>query len=57
MSERLGQESPDDVRRLLRDPEVPAEVRRKMSETGSRRVRWYWELEASEIGAGRSRSA
>lgn len=57
MAERLGQESPDEVRRLLRDPEVPAEVRRKMSETGSRRVRWYWELEAGENGPGKTRSA
>jgi putative RecB family exonuclease len=57
MSSRLGQESPDDVRRLLRDPEVPAEVRRKMSETGSRRVRWYWELEESNGASGRPRSA
>jgi len=45
VSERLGQESPEDVKRLLRDPAVPAELRRKLGEAGSRRVRWYWELE------------
>ncbi|MGP8077402.1 MAG: RecB family exonuclease [Thermoplasmata archaeon] len=54
---RLGQESPEDVKRLLRDPEIPAEVRRKLSETGSRRVRWYWELEESNGGSGKSRPA
>ena len=37
--------TPDAVRDLLRDPSIPAEVRRKVAETGSRRVRWYWELE------------
>ncbi|HTP53556.1 MAG TPA: PD-(D/E)XK nuclease family protein [Thermoplasmata archaeon] len=57
MATRLGQESPDEVKRLLRDPEVPAELRRKVSETGSRRVRWYWELEAGDGGAGTPRSA
>ncbi len=45
VSGRLGQETSDDVRRLLRDTDVPAELRRKVAETGSRRVRWYWELD------------
>jgi putative RecB family exonuclease len=45
VADRLGQETADDVRKLLRDTEIPAEVRRKVAETGSRRVRWYWELE------------
>ena len=53
---RLGPESPDDVRRVLRDPEVPAEVRRKLSETGSRRIRWYWELEDAPENGRRSRA-
>ncbi len=38
-------ETAEEVRRLLRDPSIPAEVRRRVGETGSRRVRWYWELE------------
>ncbi len=38
-------ESVEDVRRLLRDSSVPSEVRRKVAETGSRQVRWFWELE------------
>jgi putative RecB family exonuclease len=57
MAARLGRESPEDVKRLLRDPEVPAELRRKLSETGSRRVRWYWELEESDGASSRGRSA
>ncbi|HYA10616.1 MAG TPA: PD-(D/E)XK nuclease family protein [Thermoplasmata archaeon] len=46
-----GRRSPDSsegVRRLLRDPTVPGEVRRKIAETGSRQVRWFWELEEPE---------
>ncbi len=37
--------SPEQVRKLLRDPSIPPEVRRRVAETGSRRVSWYWELE------------
>ena len=51
-SGRLAADSADDVRRLLRDPAVPSEVRRKVAETGSRQVRWFWELEDT---AGTSR--
>ena len=50
MTERLGRETSEDVRRLLRDTDVPAELRRKVAETGSRRVRWYWELENGSDG-------
>ncbi len=42
---RATPESAEEVRELLRDPSVPGELRRKIAETGSRRVRWYWELE------------
>jgi putative RecB family exonuclease len=35
------------IRRLLRDPSFPPEVKRKISELGSRDVRWYWTLEDS----------
>lgn len=45
-STRALPETPEQVRNLLRDPAIPAEVRRKVAETGSRRVRWYWELES-----------
>jgi putative RecB family exonuclease len=52
VSERLGGESPEEVRALIRDPSVPAELRRKVAESGSRRVRWYWELDDSGGGSG-----
>lgn len=44
--------SPDEVRRLVRDPSVPAELRRRLAETGSRRVRWYWELDDVDARPG-----
>jgi putative RecB family exonuclease len=47
---RPATESADDVRRLLRDPSVPSELRRRVAETGSRRVRWYWDLEDPDAG-------
>jgi putative RecB family exonuclease len=50
-ADRLRGGDPDEVRALLRDPEVPAELRRKVAETGSRRVRWYWELDPSAGGS------
>ncbi|MGP8075077.1 MAG: PD-(D/E)XK nuclease family protein [Thermoplasmata archaeon] len=52
VSQRLGRETSEEVRRLIRDTDVPAELRRKVAETGSRQVRWYWEL---ENGSGDSR--
>ncbi len=51
VADRLGHETASDVRRLLRDAEVPAELRRRVAETGSRRVRWYWELENGADGS------
>ncbi len=45
LGERFGTGGTEEIRRLLRDPHVPAELRRRLSETGSRRVRWYWELD------------
>ncbi len=45
--------SAEEVRRLLRDPAVPAELRRRIAETGSRRVRWYWELEDADAPSRR----
>ncbi len=44
-SGRLAGESSEEVRRLLRDPTIPPEVRRKVAESGSRQVRWFWELQ------------
>ena len=45
LSARVASGSPEEVRRLVRDPSVDPEVRRKVAETGARRVKWYWELE------------
>ena len=51
LAERVGHGTPEELRRLLRDPTVPAELRRRLAESGSRRVKWFWELEDS-AGAG-----
>jgi putative RecB family exonuclease len=51
VAERLGRGSPEEVRKLLRDPAVPADLRRRIAETGSRKVRWFWELEEPGGGA------
>jgi putative RecB family exonuclease len=45
LSGRLPTGRPEEVRRLVRDPTVDPELRRKLAETGARRVKWYWELE------------
>ncbi len=45
LSRRAPSGSSEEIRRLLRDPTVEAEVRRRIAESGSRKVRWYWELE------------
>ena len=47
---RRAPESSEEVRRLLRDASIPAEVRRRVAESGSRKVRWFWELEERENG-------
>lgn len=38
-------DSPEAVRRLLRNPAIDPELRRRIADAGTRRVRWYWELE------------
>jgi len=45
LSGRVSSGTPEEVRRLVRDPDVDPELRRKVAETGARRVKWYWELE------------
>ena len=45
LASRVPSGAPDEVRRLVRDPTVDPELRRKVAETGARRVKWYWELE------------
>jgi putative RecB family exonuclease len=47
LSSRLPTGRPEEVRRLVRDPSVDPELRRKLAESGARRVKWYWELEGA----------
>jgi putative RecB family exonuclease len=50
LDERVGKGTPEEVRRVLRDSSVDPELRRRMAETGSRRVKWYWELDEGTSG-------
>lgn len=43
-------ETPEEVRRFLRDPSVDPDLRRRVADAGTRRVRWYWELEDEDAG-------
>jgi putative RecB family exonuclease len=59
LSHRLPTGRPEEVRRLVRDSSVDPELRRRVAETGARRVRWYWDLEdgrGSPAASGSSRS-
>ncbi|MCI4373727.1 MAG: PD-(D/E)XK nuclease family protein, partial [Thermoplasmata archaeon] len=47
---RIGKGSPDEVRSVLRDPSVDPELRRRLAEAGTRRVKWYWELDEGNAG-------
>jgi putative RecB family exonuclease len=42
-----GEEGSDgeSLRRMIRDPKVDAELRRRLAETADRTLRWFWELE------------
>ncbi|MGP8076101.1 MAG: RecB family exonuclease [Thermoplasmata archaeon] len=46
LSHRVASGTPEEVRRLVRDASVDPEVRRRVAETGARRVKWYWDLES-----------
>ena len=41
----VGTGGPEEIRRLLRDPRLDPETRRRLAEAGARRVKWYWELD------------
>ena len=45
VSDRVAGGTTEEVRRLVRDPSIDPEVRRRVAETGARRVKWYWDLE------------
>jgi putative RecB family exonuclease len=44
-SEKVDGTDPDAVRKLANDPGLPPEARAALTSAGSRRTRWYWELE------------
>lgn len=48
LAPRVASGRAEDVRRLVRDPAVNPEIRRKVAETGARRVKWFWEIEGDE---------
>ena len=47
LSQRVPTGRPEEVRRFVRDASIDPELRRRVAETGARRVKWYWDLEAS----------
>jgi putative RecB family exonuclease len=51
LEERIGKGTPDEVRSVLRDPAVDPELRRRLAEAGTRRVKWYWELDEGPSGS------
>lgn len=50
LADRLGSGTPEEVRRLVRDPSIDPEIRRRLAEAGARRVKWYWELQEPNGG-------
>ena len=48
LSHRLGSGSQEEIRALVRDRSVDAETRRRLAEVGTRRVRWYWDLDPAD---------
>jgi putative RecB family exonuclease len=50
LDERVGKGTPDEIRALLRDPSIDPELRRRMAEAGTRRIKWYWELDEGNGG-------
>ncbi len=55
LADRLATGTPEEIRRLVRDPTIDPEVRRRLAEAGARRVRWYWELDESPRDAAATR--
>jgi putative RecB family exonuclease len=48
LSPRVASGRAEDVRKLVRDPAINPELRRKVAETGARRVKWFWEIEGPD---------
>jgi putative RecB family exonuclease len=51
LDDRVGKGTPDEVRSILRDPSIDPELRRRLAEAGTRRVKWYWELDEGSSGS------
>ncbi len=51
LGHRLGSGTQEEIRALVRDRSVDPETRRQLAELGTRRVRWYWDLDSAN-GAG-----
>jgi len=51
LDERIGKGTPDEVRSVLRDPAVDPELRRRLAEAGTRRIKWYWEFDEGSGGS------
>jgi putative RecB family exonuclease len=47
LADRVATGLPEEIRKLVRDPSIDPELRRRVAETGARRVKWYWELEGA----------
>ncbi len=48
---RLGSGSQEEIRSLVRDRTIDPEIRRRIAEVATRRIRWYWELDADRGAA------
>lgn len=51
LAHRLASGSQEEIRAIVRDRSIDPETRRRIAELGTRRVRWYWELDAAN-GSG-----
>ena len=47
LTHRLSSGSQEEIRALVRDRALDPETRRRLAELGTRRVRWYWDLDSA----------
>jgi putative RecB family exonuclease len=50
--ERVSRPDPARLERLVTDPKVDPALRRALAARGGRSVRWYWELDVTEVDPG-----
>ncbi len=48
LSHRVGSGSQEEIRALVRDRTIDPDVRRRIAELGTRRVKWYWDLDLAD---------